>query len=642
MSKDLNLLDLMPDSILDDPKIVAAAKAFDERLKIITEMTVQALHLPRLDVLPEPVLDLLAWQWHVDFYEPVGMDIETKRRLIRESIKWHRIKGTPAAVEEVASAAFDNTTVKEWFEYGGQPYHFRLITEDVTTDKGVLDRLRAAVFSVKNARSKLDGIDFLLHIEDEYAESGEGISDAEMALDVLVPMHDEVPYGNGIHELKYDGSAQYGGVAQYNHAFMYDGTILYDGVINADCPKYGKPLSYLFRYAGKAQYDGSLQYDGGFWYNGLKAYRLEYNDFMDELSVLVIILGGPNGKATFEDNVDELLQYDGHGQYNGDLQYGRNQAPIDSNGMLEVLRFRKYDGSTQYDGGDINYHNGTMQYDGLWQYDGGGIHYRIDRYVDALDGGLSIVHHDKLPPEILKYPRFEDDIEQPSEDSDLFINLGGEEPVLVDDVDELLQYDGHGQYNNELQYGRNMAPIDANGKLEILRIHRYDGRMQYDGGDINYFNGSMQYDGLWRYDGGGNHYRIDRITDALDGGLSIVHHEKLQPLALRYPELHDYPGRPGESNGMAVEMVGFEDNLLRHQEADGSVCYDGAIQAGLNNMPVDAGGQLQIIECRRYDKSIDYSGASGRQYDGGNRYDGSVKTKGGNVYGIVGRLATPL
>ena len=94
----LSLMDILPDSILADKKVAAAAQALDAELQAVTQAAVETMHIPRIDILPEAVIDLLAWQWHVDFYEPLGMDIDTKRRLIKESIAWHRIKGTPAAI----------------------------------------------------------------------------------------------------------------------------------------------------------------------------------------------------------------------------------------------------------------------------------------------------------------------------------------------------------------------------------------------------------------------------------------------------------------------------------------------------------------------------------------------------------------
>ena len=163
MSKDLqsvSLLDILPPNLLADKQIYAAAQALDDELQKITEATRNALLLPRLDELSEEVIDLLAWQWHVDFYEP-SMSIETKRQLVRESIAWHRIKGTKAAVEKMAQTVFKGGVVTEWFEYGGEPYHFRIdVLNAPNMTEESRERLLAVVNASKNTRSWLDELRF--------------------------------------------------------------------------------------------------------------------------------------------------------------------------------------------------------------------------------------------------------------------------------------------------------------------------------------------------------------------------------------------------------------------------------------------------------------------------------------------------
>ena len=163
MSKDLqsvSLLDILPPNLLADKQIYVAARALDDELQKITAATRNALLLPRLDELSEDVIDLLAWQWHVDFYEP-SMSIETKRQLVRESIAWHRIKGTKAAVEKMAQTVFKGGVVTEWFEYGGEPYHFRIdVLNAPNMTEESRDRLLAVVKASKNTRSWLDELRF--------------------------------------------------------------------------------------------------------------------------------------------------------------------------------------------------------------------------------------------------------------------------------------------------------------------------------------------------------------------------------------------------------------------------------------------------------------------------------------------------
>ena len=175
MSKELqhtSLLDILPQNLLRDEQIKAAAQALDTELQKITAATRNALLLPRLDELSEEVIDLLAWQWHVDFYEP-SMSIETKRQLVRESIAWQRIKGTKAAVEKMARTVFKGGVVTEWFEYGGEPYHFRI---DVLNAPNMTEerrgRLLAVVNASKNTRSWLDELRFRREAQNDMYYAG--------------------------------------------------------------------------------------------------------------------------------------------------------------------------------------------------------------------------------------------------------------------------------------------------------------------------------------------------------------------------------------------------------------------------------------------------------------------------------------
>lgn len=122
--KDDSLQQILPSSIASDKTVQDIAKAISAKLQLINRQTELILLLPRLDELSEALIDELAWQYHVDFYD-YQADIEKKRALVRNAIAWHRYKGTPAAVEEVCTAVFRTARVFEWFQYDGEPYHFK-------------------------------------------------------------------------------------------------------------------------------------------------------------------------------------------------------------------------------------------------------------------------------------------------------------------------------------------------------------------------------------------------------------------------------------------------------------------------------------------------------------------------------------
>lgn len=66
---DINVQKLLPSSINSDNNIKAIAKSLDSPLDDVAKKIECCLLLPRLDELPENVVDELAWHYHVDFYE---------------------------------------------------------------------------------------------------------------------------------------------------------------------------------------------------------------------------------------------------------------------------------------------------------------------------------------------------------------------------------------------------------------------------------------------------------------------------------------------------------------------------------------------------------------------------------------------
>lgn len=155
---EISMLELLPESIAGDSNVIAAAKAIDIELKnVLIAMENTDIIIPNIGNMPESVIDLLAWQYHVDFYDAT-LPLDTKRQLVLKSVDWHKRKGTPSVVREMVSSVLSHGVVTEWFQYGGQPGHFRVQTDEIITDQTVYDRLIKLVNAVKNVRSWLDNI----------------------------------------------------------------------------------------------------------------------------------------------------------------------------------------------------------------------------------------------------------------------------------------------------------------------------------------------------------------------------------------------------------------------------------------------------------------------------------------------------
>lgn len=160
---DLNFQNILPESMRDDAVIAAASKAMETLLAKVTHSIPNLLIWARLDYenakLSPPLarlseaagglkplsleeLELLAWQLHVDFRD-IAVDRAMLERMVRESIPWHRIKGTPAAVER-ALAMYGVTALVDESGVGDNWAVYELDLGDIPTESVLANIVRVA------------------------------------------------------------------------------------------------------------------------------------------------------------------------------------------------------------------------------------------------------------------------------------------------------------------------------------------------------------------------------------------------------------------------------------------------------------------------------------------------------------------
>ncbi|MNZ98521.1 Phage tail protein [compost metagenome] len=155
--KTASLLDLLPTNLCNDPSLQAAALAIQNELQVTTEAIYKLSIWDRLEQLNSDEIDEFAWQLHVDFYD-VKLPIEQRRGLVKNAIRFHRRKGTPAAVEELVTILFGSGKVEEWFEYGGEPGYFRVLTNDPSATNEKAEEFVRAVNAVKRLSAWLESV----------------------------------------------------------------------------------------------------------------------------------------------------------------------------------------------------------------------------------------------------------------------------------------------------------------------------------------------------------------------------------------------------------------------------------------------------------------------------------------------------
>ena len=151
------LISLLPQS--EDSKLKAIDLAYEKRVVNLKKEleVVSTLAQPKFAVAK--YLPCLAHTYQVPFWSN-NLSEDEKRAIIDSSILLHRKKGTVWAVIKVFEALNMQANIQEWFEYDGEPYHFKVNIESIgiayTEDD--LKRLEEYINYYKNEKSVMDEI----------------------------------------------------------------------------------------------------------------------------------------------------------------------------------------------------------------------------------------------------------------------------------------------------------------------------------------------------------------------------------------------------------------------------------------------------------------------------------------------------
>lgn len=155
---DIDLTRMLPPSLREDKSMLAIANAIQDELLETIDMARLTIVYARIDELPEEILDILAYDLHVDWYD-YSYPIDAKREIIKSSTRAHKRLGTKYAVETALGALHPNSYIEEWFQYDGEPFSFRVIL-DTTNSRVTADPLeiKKAINMYKRMTAHMDDI----------------------------------------------------------------------------------------------------------------------------------------------------------------------------------------------------------------------------------------------------------------------------------------------------------------------------------------------------------------------------------------------------------------------------------------------------------------------------------------------------
>lgn len=155
-----NLMRTLPNVLYQDEGMNPLGRIIAHALAALLNHLDYVKIYARIDQLEEPVLDALAKDFDVAWYD-YNHSLETKRAMIKDSFFVHRHLGTKGALDRALSDIFPGSTVQEWFEYSGLPYYFRVVLDATQIrEPAFLGSIKKAIEYYKSYRSHLeeDGI----------------------------------------------------------------------------------------------------------------------------------------------------------------------------------------------------------------------------------------------------------------------------------------------------------------------------------------------------------------------------------------------------------------------------------------------------------------------------------------------------
>ena len=134
-------------------------RVLSQTLARLSDVTVPVRNVWNQLTCPPDLLPWLAWAFSVDTWDADWTETR-KRQVIARSLDVHRKKGTIGALRTALEPFALNLVVEEWWEFGGDPYTFRVTVtvDNETVDQAVLDELEAVINDAKNVRSHLAAI----------------------------------------------------------------------------------------------------------------------------------------------------------------------------------------------------------------------------------------------------------------------------------------------------------------------------------------------------------------------------------------------------------------------------------------------------------------------------------------------------
>lgn len=152
-----NFINILPENLASQIEVQALAYAVSQQIKAVCDYADSSRIYAALDQVPEEALDILAAELRTPAYDET-FSPSVKRALLEGTLTYFQKMGTPYAVNRIIEAIFGDGYIKEWFEYGGDPYHFRAYTTNPSVTQDNVAEFQRILSTVKRLSAWIDDI----------------------------------------------------------------------------------------------------------------------------------------------------------------------------------------------------------------------------------------------------------------------------------------------------------------------------------------------------------------------------------------------------------------------------------------------------------------------------------------------------
>ena len=154
---DIDFIKLLPQFMRSDGAVRGLAAGLNSIVPTLAEAVSKMSTWDCIDKLSEAELDALAWELNILWYDKTA-SIDAKRDVVKNSDLVYQHLGTKFAVENVIKSYFGDGKVQEWFEYDGEPGHFRVTSNNPSLSEERINDFLALLNKVKRSSAKLDSV----------------------------------------------------------------------------------------------------------------------------------------------------------------------------------------------------------------------------------------------------------------------------------------------------------------------------------------------------------------------------------------------------------------------------------------------------------------------------------------------------